>query len=119
MDMQQQDRELRECIEDCEECHRVCLEMAMGHCLAMGGKHTEPQHLRLMLNCAEICRTAADFMLSQSQLHHVVCDACAAVCEACANSCEEIGDMEDCVRACRNCAESCREMAQSEQSVVA
>jgi hypothetical protein len=111
--------EMRSCIEDCEACHRTCLETAMGHCLQMGGRHVEPQHMRLMLNCAQICRTAADFMLSHSHLHAIVCQACAEVCEACANSCDAVGDMEACARECRDCADSCREMAQSGQLALA
>jgi len=36
---------------------------AMNYCLEMGGKHTEPAHFRLMMACAEMCRTSAHFML--------------------------------------------------------
>lgn len=104
-DMQQQ------CIQECQNCHSVCLSMAASHCLEMGGKHVEPAHYRLMLDCAQICQTAADFMLRSSMMHAHVCRACAEVCEACARSCEEVGDMQRCVDACRRCAESCRKMA--------
>jgi hypothetical protein len=83
----------------------------MNHCLEAGGKHVEPTHFRLMINCAEICRTAADFMLSNSPLHARICAACAEVCDACAQSCEQVGDMDECVQVCRRCAESCRKMA--------
>jgi hypothetical protein len=105
------DSSMRECIEACEYCHSICLEMAMNHCLESGGRHVEPRHFRLMVNCAEICRTAADFMLSGSHLHNRICEVCAEVCEDCAQSCQELGDMEKCVQACRMCAKSCREMA--------
>jgi hypothetical protein len=102
---------LQECIESCIECHHICLEMAMNHCLEQGGKHVAPEHFRLMMNCAEICQTAANFMLSGSHLHQQTCAICAEVCEACAESCEKLSGMEECVRACRMCAASCREMA--------
>lgn len=102
---------MQECIENCLQCHRLCLEMAMNHCLEKGGEHVAPTHLRLMMNCAQICQTAADFMLSASPLHAQTCAVCANVCEACADSCEPLEGMEDCIRACRICAESCREMA--------
>mgnify|MGYP001121615838 CR=1 FL=1 len=104
-------RAMTACIEACENCHRTCLAMAMTHCLTLGGKHVEPVHFRLMQNCAEICQTAANFMLSDSPLHAQVCGVCASVCEACGDSCARIGDMSDCVDACRRCAESCRKMA--------
>ncbi|TBN47189.1 four-helix bundle copper-binding protein [Pseudomonas sp. BGI-2] len=83
----------------------------MTHCLEAGGKHLEAEHFRLMINCAEICQTSANFLLSGSIFHHHVCGVCAEICEACAKSCEQVGGMEDCVRACRECAESCRKMA--------
>lgn len=102
---------MQQCIEACEECHRICLQTAMNHCLESGGKHVEPEHFRLMLSCAEICQTSANFMASTSPLHQRLCEVCAEVCEACAKSCERIGDMDECVQACRRCAESCRRMA--------
>lgn len=101
----------QQCIEHCMHCHRVCIETAMNHCLESGGRHVEPRHFRLMVNCADACRLAADFMLSSSDLHAKMCAVCADVCEACAQSCEEIGDMDECASACRQCAESCRQMA--------
>jgi len=70
---------------------------AMNHCLEVGGKHLEPTHFRLMINCAEICQTSANFMLSGSPYHKLTCGICAQVCEACAQSCEQIGNMDECV----------------------
>ena len=54
------------CIDECISCHQTCLQTAMGHCLETGGKHVEPVHFRLMMSCAEICQTSANFMLSDS-----------------------------------------------------
>jgi hypothetical protein len=101
---------MQHCIDDCLHCYRTCLQTAMNHCLEEGGRHTEPEHFRLMMHCAEICRTAAEFMLGSSPLHGSVCAACAEVCDACAQSCEQIGEMDECVQACRVCMESCRQM---------
>jgi len=103
---------MQHCADDCLHCYRTCLHTAMNHCLEAGGRHTEPEHFRLMLNCAELCRTSAEFMLSNSHLHAAVCAVCAEVCQACADSCEQIGGMDECVKACRDCVESCRQMAQ-------
>lgn len=102
---------IQDCIQACEQCHRTCLQMAMAHCLAMGGKHVEAEHFRLMMNCAEICQTSANFMLGGSTHHQHVCAACAEICEACSRSCEALGGMEDCVKACNRCAKSCHAMA--------
>jgi hypothetical protein len=69
--------------------------------------------MRLMLNCAEICQTSANFMLSNSAFSSQICKVCAEICDACAKSCEQVGGMEECARVCRECAESCRQMAGS------
>lgn len=105
--------DIQDCIANCKRCHETCLRMAMTYCLQMGGRHAEPEHLQLMIGCAEICQTAANFMLYGSPVHGAVCAACAEVCEACALSCEDVGDMEECEAECLRCAESCREMAES------
>jgi hypothetical protein len=105
--------ELEECIRLCLMCYRSCAETAAGHCLDMGGRHVEPQHFRLMLACAEVCRTTAALMLTHAPQHHLQCGVCAQFCALCAESCREVGDMEDCVAACEACAESCERMAAS------
>jgi hypothetical protein len=105
------DAKMQECVDNCMACYGTCLSTAMGHCLEMGGKHSEPPHFRLMMACAEICRTAAHFMLVGTRHYRHICSECAEICAECATDCERIGDMTDCVEACRRCAESCRRMA--------
>jgi hypothetical protein len=105
------DSPMQDAIKACLDCHSTCLQMAMGYCLERGGRHVEKKHLRLMLNCAELCQTSANFMLSDSPLHGRVCGVCAEACEACAKSCEEVGDMRECVEECERCAKSCRTMS--------
>ena len=103
--------DMQACIDTCSHCHQTCLQTAMNHCLESGGKHVEAEHFRLMINCAEICQTSLNFMLSGSKLSSHVCGVCAKICDACAESCEKLNGMEECARACRKCAESCRNMA--------
>jgi hypothetical protein len=105
------DPKMQECIDHCLRCYQTCLFMAMNHCLELGGKHVEKQHFTLMMACAEMCRTAAHFMLLGTEHHKRTCGECAEICAACADDCERVGDMEACVAACRTCAESCRAMA--------
>lgn len=109
--MHHQSAEMKNCIEACLACYQACLGTASDHCLGAGDEHTQPRHFRLMLACAEICRTAAHFMLLQSEHHKHVCGECAEICDECARDCERIGDMQECAEACRRCAESCRKMA--------
>lgn len=95
------------------DCHTICLE-TINHCLTKGGEHADPDHIKLLQDCAEICQTAANFMTRESALHTETCRVCAEVCERCAQSCEQMGDdemMRRCAEACRRCAESCRQMA--------
>ncbi|MBN8872117.1 MAG: four-helix bundle copper-binding protein [Rhodospirillales bacterium] len=103
--------EMRACIEACLRCHSTCLSMAMGHCLEQGGAHTDPEHLRLMMACAEICQTSANMMLIGTPHHRHTCRECAEICEECARSCQQLDGMEACVEDCRRCAESCAKMA--------
>lgn len=108
------EQDMQACIEACNHCHQVCLQTAMNHCLEAGGKHVEADHFRIMMNCAEICQTSANFQLGSSPFHRCVCEVCAVVCEACAEDCENIGGMDEYVKACRACADSCRKMAGSQ-----
>lgn len=104
---------MRRCIEACRACHKTCLQLAMTRCLELDGKHLEPEHFRLLLNCAEICHTTANFMISRSHLHPLLCGVCAEVCANCARSCDAVGDMAGCVEQCRDCGARCREIAEA------
>lgn len=103
---------MQSCIDACTVCYQTCLQTALNHCLQSGGKHVEPPHFTLMMNCAQICQTSANFQLSGSRYSSELCRLCAEICAACAQSCEQVGDMEECAKVCRACAESCRNMAQ-------
>lgn len=54
--------------------------------------HSEPDHIRLMLSCTEICQISADFMLLGSHFHTRTCGVCAEICEQCAQDCGRMGD---------------------------
>ena len=41
------DTRMRECIDECQDCHAVCVETA-AHCLTLGGKHASPEHQTLL-----------------------------------------------------------------------
>jgi hypothetical protein len=104
-------RQEQDCVEAALHCHKTCLGMAMTHCLDEGGEHVAPQHFRLMIDCAAICATTADFIMHKSQFHRQLCALCADVCNACAQDCMELDGMEECVEACRRCSQACRDMA--------
>ncbi len=109
--MQHQSADMKHCIEECLRCYQTCLGMLMNHCLEAGGKHMEPEHVRIMMACAEMCRTSAAMMMIGTAHHKHTCRECAEICEDCAKSCEAVGGMDECVTQCRACAESCGKMA--------
>ncbi len=105
--------EMRAAVQTALECSAVCTEAsAVG--LSRGGAHAAPGHVQILVDCASICRTAADSMLRGSPLHPQVCALCADVCARCAEECEGFGDdplMRRCAETCRRCASACRAMA--------
>lgn len=109
---------MEKCRQECRQCADTCQQTLFQHCLPQGGKHSEPEHIKLMTDCIQACQTAGDFMARDSRLAAAECAACAAVCEACAESCERIGGgpMKDCADVCRRCAEACREMSGMRQA---
>ncbi|MEA5507175.1 four-helix bundle copper-binding protein [Halotia wernerae UHCC 0503] len=111
--LNQVNREMQQCIQNCLDCHSICLN-TVTYCLRKGGRHAEPAHIRLMLDCADICNTSANFMLRGSDLHARTCGVCAELCQRCADDCDRMGDdaqMKACADMCRRCADSCRKMA--------
>jgi hypothetical protein len=108
-----------DCIRQCQLCYEACLSTADGHCLEQGGEHAEPGHLRLMHDCAEICRLAAGFMLRHSAFHPRTCALCAEICAACGDDCARFEDehMQRCAEQCRRCAQACRAMVEAHAAV--
>ncbi len=100
------------CIDECFECHKICLTEAMHEGRETGELHPNRDFFRLMIGCAEVCQATANFLLTGSPLHAAVCATCAQNCEACATSCDEMGNLAACAAQCRKCADSCREIAQ-------
>jgi hypothetical protein len=103
--------EVRECLKDSLDCYQTCSETIM-RCLKMGGKHAEPEHINLLLDCAKICSTNADFILRNSTYYSQTCGITADICDECADTCDRFKEdfMKECAGACRRCAESCREL---------
>lgn len=112
--MSQLDQQMQECIQNCINCASVCSQ-TLNYCLEMGGRHAEAMHIKILMDCAEICQTSASFMLRGSQFHGKVCGVCAEVCKACAQFCQHLGaddsQMQACADECNRCAQSCQQMA--------
>ena len=101
------------CKENCEKCYETCL-LTFNYCVAQGGAHIDPNHLMVLRDCIEICRTAEAFLITGSRYHALTCAVCERICKDCAESCLNIqGDnvMEECASVCMQCSESCATMA--------
>ena len=114
----QRSHTMEQCIENCINCHRVCLETAARHFRGERSPQLEESHVRLLLDCAEICQTSANFMLRGSPYHPITCLACAELCRACEESCRTIAGEDEqlglCADACAECAQHCERMAESD-----
>lgn len=100
------------CIDACTECHAACWE-AINSCLVRGHR-ADPEHVALLLTCADMCSTNANALIRGTSGHAITCRACAQVCRLCAQACEQIHDdarMQRCAEVCRRCADCCEEMA--------
>ena len=107
---------IQHCIEECLNCHAACT-MTAQYVLGEGGEMADPGVVGVLLDCAEICQTSANFLLRGSPYHGSTCAACAEVCRACEEACRAFGDDEQlahCADMCASCAESCEEMAAME-----
>lgn len=108
------DDEMGKCIQLCQDCHALCTQ-TVGHCLNLGGRHAAPDHIRLLLDCAQLCETTAEYLLRGSSLHERMCGLCAEVCRQCAENCVKVAAddqiVKKCAEMCRQCAGSCERMA--------
>src|SRR5262245_59096909 len=77
-------------IRNTQDCEAICGQTVQ-YCLEMGGEHAPPAHIKLLLDCADICAATKNILLRGS--HQQVLEACATLCELCAASCEKfVGD---------------------------
>ncbi len=104
------DADSRACLEACMTCQQSCLETASIHCLEIAGSRANARLVRLLLDCAEMCQTSANFLVRGSDLRGYTCGLCSHVCHECAEECATIsGDarLEQCRSQCIHCVEQC------------
>jgi hypothetical protein len=103
--------EMRACIDACTACHHACLETESAY-MRPQGRRLEVERFALLADCAEMCETTANFLLSASTRSALLCRTCAEFCDLTARSCDEVDEpaFAACARAARRCAETCRAM---------
>ncbi|POP41525.1 four-helix bundle copper-binding protein [Superficieibacter electus] len=106
--------EYKKCIETCYLCAVACDNCAAS-CLEEESLEMMRTCIKLDIQCANICRFAAQSMTLNSDSTYVqeLCRLCADVCQKCGDECatHEHEHCQDCSRACHRCAEQCRKMA--------
>jgi len=106
-----------------EESLRKCLTAyrtstaCIQHCLKLGGEHADPDHILILMNTSEICRTFSQFLLSESHYSHELCGITSRICLACADSCDSFDRQEnemmlECSSACLAFAQTCKDLEQ-------
>ena len=104
--------EYKKCIEACYLCATACDNCAAS-CLDEENLEMMREWIKLDMQCANICRLAAQFMTLNSGSAQDLCRLCADVCQKCGDECgkHEHDHCQDCSSACHHCAEQCRKMA--------
>jgi hypothetical protein len=100
------------CIEACNECAIDCEHCAVA-CLEEPNVSTLGRCIRLDLDCASICRVAAELMSRGSEAAVDVCRLTAQICRMCAEECRKhsMDHCRRCAEACERCAAECERMA--------
>jgi hypothetical protein len=104
--------EYQECIEACLNCVYFCNHCASS-CLEEEDSDKLARCIQLDLECAAVCKAAADLMALGSDHANQLCQICADICAACAEECDKYtySHCRECAKICRVCAEECSSMA--------
>src|SRR5688572_15705709 len=86
--------EMETCIQNCLDCHSACLAM-VPYCLREGREYTTPRHITTLLTCAELCQSAANLLLMNSEMQSYICTTAAAACKRCIEECERVGQQDE------------------------
>lgn len=107
-------QQIKKCVDACIACATTC-----NHCAVSCLEEKEVQHLtkciRLDLECAAICKAAAELMSVEGAYSKELCQLCATICNACADECEKHVAMG--MEHCKECAEACRACAKETMAI--
>ncbi|MDF3078744.1 MAG: four-helix bundle copper-binding protein [Sphingobacteriaceae bacterium] len=105
-------QQFKDCIDACVACAVACTHCATS-CLQEEDPKMMAKCIQMDLECAAICRAAAELMSLGSGCSHHLCRVCADLCNACAEECgsHDMDHCQECAAACRACAQACEQMA--------
>ncbi|MHA4809400.1 four-helix bundle copper-binding protein [Flavitalea flava] len=104
-------------IDACNYCAAMCNQCAVA-CLEEPGVLELKDCIRLDMECAAICRSAAEVMALNGAYAEDISELCSDICNACAEECGKHAKMgmehcRVCEEACRKCAEECMPLEQA------
>jgi hypothetical protein len=107
-------QEARDCIEATSDTYSVSAE-TFNYCLAGDAGLRDPRHLRLLIDCCEVCQTAQNSLLRGSEVSTMLAAVCVEACEQLAESCRALDGSDDqlirCAEQCDEAADCCRKLA--------
>jgi hypothetical protein len=113
------DRELASCLAACGDCAFACVACADA-CLGESELPDLRKTIRLNLDCADICESAARVLSRQlepeMQLVDRLISLLSMACRLCAEECawhEKIPPCRLCAEACRRCEQACESLQQA------
>lgn len=111
---------LARAIEETVNCAAIC-SICADACLLEENRRELIACIKLDLDCADVCRTAAAILSRPTrpgpQPMQAILAACTEACRVCAEECERHAAMHEhcrlCAVACRSCEEACEAMMRS------
>ena len=100
-----------DCISACRQCAIVCRTCADA-CLREDDVKAMAECIRLNMDCASVCDTAARLMVSDSEFAQTFCGICADICHRCEKDCgsHHMQHCQESAKMCKHCAMLCSEM---------
>jgi hypothetical protein len=106
--------EVRACVEATSDCYSACTE-TLTYSLDSGIDLFDQRHLRLLIDCCEVCQTAQNILLRASELSMMLAAVCVEACEKVADHCRQLDASDEqlaaCAEVCDHTADCCRQLA--------
>lgn len=101
------DPETRACIEAFQTCEQLCLRTLPFVCNEIS-RPLQADLVRVILDCAEMCRLAANFLVRDSEHYIRVCREASEICGDLATHCEAVEGLGGLHSVCDECVAACR-----------
>jgi len=106
---------LKESMKDCMEAHISCVELE-SRARKMDDQRVDDALLRVIRECADMCRLTADAALHDSESRTALAKACIDVTRRCAEDCARFMgnvEMQRCADVCARAVLACQRLARA------